>query len=269
MKLPRKWLICPVLFLLFGLLLWCLWGNTAFTCTRYTLRSQKIPSAFDGFQIAQISDLHNTEFGTNNKKLLDALAEAVPDVIFLTGDLIDSRRTDLDVALSFAKEASKIAPVYYSPGNHEARMPAAYVQLKAGLSEAGVVILENASRTFEKEGQSITVTGLLDPDFGTPWPEIITENYHIVLSHRPERLDYYAEKGFDLVFTGHAHGGQFRLPFVGGLFAPHQGLFPRYTSGIHTKDATLMAVSRGLGNSLFPLRFNNRPEWILVTLESF
>ena len=90
----------------------------------------------------------------------------------------------------------------------------------------------------------------------------------MVLSHRPELIDLYAQSGFDLVLTGHAHGGQFRLPFIGGLYAPHQGFLPEYDSGIHKQGDTVMVVSRGLGNSLFPLRFNNRPELILLTLES-
>jgi predicted MPP superfamily phosphohydrolase len=94
------------------------------------------------------------------------------------------------------------------------------------------------------------------------------ETYTVLLSHRPELFDCYVAKGADLVFSGHAHGGQFRLPFLGGVFAPDQGLFPTYDAGLYQQKGTSMIVSRGLGNSLFPFRVNNRPEIVVVTLLS-
>ena len=256
-----------ILIVLLGLFLWILWGNTALTLTEHTVSSEKIPAAFSGFRIAQISDLHNTEFGNNNEKLLDLLVQAQPDMIAITGDLIDSRETDCAVAISFAREAVKIAPTYYVPGNHESRI-SEYPYLKSELLAAGVVTLENASFTFGKEHSAITVSGLMDPDFAIPMPELTSENYQIVLSHRPELLDQYADMELDLVLTGHAHGGQIRLPLLGGLYAPHQGFLSKYDSGIYRQANTTMVVSRGLGNSLFPLRVGNRPELILITLES-
>ena len=256
------------LLLLAALMIWTLWGNTALVTTGYQVESQEIPRPFDGLKIAQVSDLHNTRFGNNNKKLVALLEEAQPDLIAITGDLIDSRRTDPDIAIAFAREAVKLAPTYYIPGNHEARLPEDYTKLKAALSDLGVVVLENESILLEKDGQGITLSCLMDPDFGIPWPEIDADTYQVVLSHRPELLEQYAQLGLDLVLTGHAHGGQFRLPFIGGLFAPHQGFFPKYDSGIYEKENTTMVVSRGLGNSLFPLRFNNRPEVVIITLES-
>lgn len=272
MKLLRKHpALIILLLIILVLLLWSLWGNTALMVTKHTVSNEKIPDAFDDFKIVQVSDLHNAEFGENNEKLLALLEETQPDMIAITGDLVDSRRTDLEIAVAFAAEAVKLAPTYYVPGNHEARLPEEYAALKTALSDLGVVVLENESLLLEKETACITLTGLMDPDFGDPsaaLPELTSENYQVVLSHRPELLALYAEYGLDLVFTGHAHGGQFRLPFIGGLFAPHQGFFPKYDSGVFTQDHTQMVVSRGLGNSLFPLRFNNRPELIVVTLES-
>ena len=269
MKTLRK---RPMLILLIlclaALLIWTLWGNTALMTEQYTVAGSQIPKAFDGFRIAQISDLHNTEFGTDNARLLTLLENAQPDLIAITGDLIDSRKTDTEAAIAFVEKAVQIAPVYYVPGNHEARIPAAYRLLKDSLSELGVVVLENSSVPLGKEADTLTLTGLLDPDFGMPWPESGADTYHIVLSHRPERFDWYAQQGYDLVFTGHAHGGQLRLPLIGGLIAPNQGLFPKYDAGLFQNGGTTMVVSRGLGNSAFPLRFNNRPELILVTLES-
>lgn len=256
------------LFILASLIIWTFWGNTALTTTHYQVQSQRLPQSFDGLKIAQISDLHNAQFGASNKKLLTLLKETQPDVIAITGDLIDSRKTKPEVAVAFVEEAVKIAPTYYVPGNHESRLPDVYATLCAEFTALGVTVLENESVILEKDGGSITVTGLMDPDFGLSWPDLHTENYQIVLSHRPELLDLYTNMGLDLVFTGHAHGGQFRLPFIGGLFAPHQGFFPEYDSGLFTQDNTTMVISRGLGNSLFPLRFNNRPELIIITLKA-
>lgn len=268
MKFLRKHpVLCVLLLVFLGLLLWSLWGNTALTVTAYPIRHEEIPDRFDGFTIAQVSDLHNAEFGKDNEKLLALLEEAQPDMIAITGDLVDSRKTDLEVAVAFAREAVKIAPTYYVTGNHEARI-AQYALLKTALTELGVVVLENESLLLQREQDTVTLTGLTDPDFGIPWPELSCDTYQIVLSHRPERFDLYAQQELDLVLSGHAHGGQFRLPFVGGLYAPHQGLFPEYDAGLFTEGDTTMVVSRGLGNSLFPLRFNNRPELVIVTLES-
>lgn len=257
-----------LLFIFLAMLVWGLFENASLMLTEYRIRNAKIPADFDGFRIAQVSDLHNTEFGPNNIKLLTMLENAQPDLIAITGDLVDSRRTA--IALSFVREAAKIAPIYYVPGNHEAVI-AGYADLKTALKEMGVVVLENENTLLERENSIVTLTGLMDPFFTDPatvLPELTSENYQIVLSHRPELIDLYAQHGLNLVFTGHAHGGQIRLPFVGGILAPHQGLFPKYDAGLFTQGETTMVVSRGLGNSLFPLRFNNRPELILATLES-
>ena len=256
-----------ILLILVGLFLWILWGNTALTLTKYTVTSKKLPSGFTGFRIAHVSDLHNTKFGKHNEKLLDLLAQAQPDIIAITGDMIDSRQTDPDAAIAFAKEAVKIAPVCYVPGNHEARIQE-YPDFRNALSDLGVTVLENSHLPLVREQESITVSGRMDPGFKIPTPDLTVDTYQILLSHRPELIEEYAKQGYDLVLSGHAHGGQIRLPFVGGVIAPHQGFFPKYTEGIHRLDNTTLVISRGLGNSLFPLRIHNRPELILITLES-
>ena len=267
MKNLHKYLL-PVFPLIAILFVWVLWANTALTLTQYTVKKENIPTEFHGFTIAQVSDLHNTQFGVDNQKLLKMLKEAQPDLIAITGDLLDSRKTDPETVIAFATEAISIAPIYFSPGNHEFRVPEAYQQVKDAFYDLGVTILENESTLVKKDGQSILLTGLTDPDFGIPWPEFSANTYQVVLSHRPEMLEEYARREFDLVLTGHAHGGQFRLPWIGGLYAPHQGFLPEYDSDMHVKNNTTMVVSRGLGNSLFPLRFCNRPELIIITLES-
>ena len=278
----KKRVLFVVAFVLVVLIVWTLWGNTALEVNEYEVVSDRIPQGFEGFRIAQVSDLHNAEFGEGNEKLIQLLSQTDPDIIVLTGDLIDSRHTDIEIALDFARLAIKLAPVYYVSGNHEARVHE-YEDLKIGLAEAGVVILENQKVQITREGGSITLVGIGDPSFQEDYlfgdsesvarqaiehQQNESDGYTILLSHRPELFDLYVDTGMDLVFSGHAHGGQFRLPFVGGLVAPNQGFFPKYDAGLFSEGSTNMIVSRGVGNSIIPIRFNNRPEIVLVTLRN-
>lgn len=266
--------------ILLTLIIWTAWGNTALELNTYTITSEKLPEAFNGYRIAHISDLHNAEMGKDNEKLLSILCEAEPDIIAITEDLIDSRNTDIEIALHFAEEALKIAPCYYVTGNHEARV-SEYNDLKEGLKELGVIVLEDEKVEINQSGEKIAILGVDDPSFQTDYllGDSITVmrgnlqklkneeyTYTVLLSHRPELFETYVESGVDLVLSGHAHGGQFRLPFVGGLAAPNQGLFPKYETGLYTCNSTNMLVSRGIGNSIIPFRFNNRPEVILIEL---
>lgn len=279
-KLNKKAVLLVSVLILFCIGIWTLWGNTALEVNEYEITSDRIPEAFSGFRIAQVSDLHNAEFGENNSILIELLARTDPDIIVLTGDLIDSRHTDIEIALDFAQQAIKIAPVYYVSGNHEARVRE-YADLKMGLVDAGVIVLENQQVQIAQEGERITLLGLDDPSFredylfgdaeSVTWQAITDlqdefDGYTILLSHRPELFDLYVETGMDLVFSGHTHGGQFRLPFVGGLVAPNQGFFPEYDAGQFAEDNTTMIVSRGVGNSIIPIRFNNRPEIVVAVL---
>ena len=278
----KKRVLFVVVFVLVVLIVWTLWGNTALEVNEYEVVSDRIPQGFEGFRIAQVSDLHNAEFGEGNEKLIQLLSQTDPDIIVLTGDLIDSRHTDIEIALDFGRQAIKLAPVYYVSGNHEARVHE-YEDLKIGLAEAGVVILENQKVQITREGGSITLVGIGDPSFQEDYlfgdsesvarqaiehQQNESDGYTILLSHRPELFDLYVDTEMDLVFSGHAHGGQFRLPFVGGLVAPNQGFFPKFDEGRFTEENTTMIVSRGVGNSIIPIRFNNRPEIVLVTLRN-
>ena len=279
-KLNRKIILMVSLLAIICLGIWTLWGNIALEANEYEIVSDRIPQGFDGFRIAQVSDLHNVEFGDGNLKLLKLLTEAEPDLIVLTGDLIDSRRTDVEIAVEFARQAVKISPVYYVSGNHEARV-AEYEDLKRGLEEAGITVLENQKVQIDREGERITLMGIDDPSFREDYlfgdSESVArqaidhlrsedDGYTVLLSHRPELFDLYVETEMDLVFSGHAHGGQFRLPILGGLVAPNQGLFPKYDAGRFQEEITTMLVSRGVGNSIIPIRFNNRPEIVIAEL---
>ena len=282
MKRKSKTILTLISLFFIILIAWTLLGNTALEVNEYEIVSDRIPKEFDGFRIAQVSDLHNTEFGEGNSKLIGLLSQTEPDIIVLTGDLIDSRQTDIEIALSFARDAMKIAPVYFVSGNHEARV-SEYEDLKMGLAEAGVIVLENQKVEITRDGEAITLMGIDDPSFQESYLfgdaesvakqaiEMLqseSDGYTVLLSHRPELFELYVKTGMDLVFCGHAHGGQFRLPFIGGLVAPNQGFFPKYDAGLFSEENTNMIVSRGVGNSIVPVRFNNRPEIILVTLSN-
>ena len=280
MKIKKKWILSLIALVLFILIGWTLWANTALEVNEYEIVSDRIPQGFDGFRIAQISDLHNAEFGERNEKLIQLLSQTDPDIIVITGDLIDSRHTDIEIALDFARLAIKLAPVYYVSGNHEARV-CEYEDLKMGLAEAGVIVLEEQKVQITREGKSISILGIDDPSFQEDYlfgdSESVarqaienlqneSDGYTVLLSHRPELFNLYVDTGMDLVFSGHAHGGQFRLPFIGGLVAPNQGFFPEYDAGLFSEGSTTMIVSKGVGNSIIPIRVNNRPEIIVATL---
>ncbi len=261
------------------------WANARVWNARVEIRDEKIPAAFDGFILCQVSDVHNEARGEGNAALLRALREAAPDLICITGDFLDSRRTDLDFALELAGQLAEIAPAVYVTGNHEARRMDLSA-LEAGLAARGVQVLRDDWTPLARGGEEIALLGLDDPGFaaGEDWTLAegldqtqarlsallaqAGDRFSLVLSHRPELLPAYAEAGADLVLSGHAHGGQVRLPGIGGLFAPGQGILPRLTSGVHARGETRLVVSRGLGNSAFPLRVFNPPEIVTVILRA-
>ena len=271
-------LICAACIILASLTVWIIWGNSALTKSTYLISGSKLPDAFDGFVIAHVSDFHNCQFGKENEDLLNMLRDANPDMIAITGDLVDSRRTNIQISIAFIKEAVKIAPCYYVTGNHESRI-AEYPELKQQLIDAGVTVLDDKCREIELAGEKINIIGLDDPNFykgdeketvRSKLKSLVPDNgnYSILLIHRPELFEVYADAGIDLILSGHVHGGQFRLPLLGGVIAPNQGLFPKYDAGLFREDASQMIVSRGLCDTVFPPRINNRPELVIITLAS-
>ena len=264
-----------------SLLGWALvWGNTALVTADVLVCSNGIPEAFDAYKIVQISDLHDAQIGENNEKLIAMTAETEPDCIVLTGDFVDSSRFHPELSLSVAESLVKIAPVYYVSGNHEAILPDAdYQALTDGLRGLGVCVLEDESAELTRDGQSIRLIGLTDIGFHPGTLEekkdalrmalsalLPEDEFSVTLAHRPELMDVYTECGAPLVLSGHAHGGQIRLPGIGGLIAPGQGLFPKYTEGKYEENGTTLVVSRGIGNSVLPLRVNDRPQIVVVQL---
>ncbi|MHC2836662.1 metallophosphoesterase [Bacillus sp. F9_6S_D1_P_5] len=254
--------------------------NNLISITEVNIKSSKIPSTFKGFKILQISDLHNKKFSNNQETLIQKVKGENPDVIVITGDLIDSKSYDAEVSMELIRELVMEYPIYFVTGNHE-KWSGKYNDLEKELKKHHVTILRNEHVTIHKGKQKINLLGIDDPAFvagnrdegNIVKDEILKakfemkpDTYNVLLSHRPEFLAEYANEKIDLVLSGHAHGGQVRLPFIGGLVAPNQGLFPTYTAGLYEKQNTSMVVSRGLGNSVIPQRIFNRPELVVVQL---
>ena len=280
-----------VLLIVIALLLFCSYQNRHLETTYYTYKAEQLGADLEGYRIVQISDLHNVKFGKNNQKLVDRIRECEPDMIVLTGDLVDSNHTIVDRAVQFVDEIVKICPVYYVTGNHEYWLEKSeYDELMDGLVSAGVVILDNQVVEISRGDAKFRLVGLDDRSLADGTLEALLSDESIrnnqaeqkeetadnedsgekeltvVLAHEPQYLARYAGTGVDLVLSGHAHGGQFRLPFVGGIVAPDQGFLPEYTAGEYYMNGTEMIVSRGLGNSVIPVRLFNYPEIVCVDL---
>lgn len=255
-------------------------SNNLIKVSSIKVTSKKIPREFNDYKIVHLSDLHNKSFGKNQEKLVEKIIKINPDLIVITGDIIDSRRYDEVPALKLVNSIRKIAPVYYVPENHEMRS-GRLKELEQQLRENGAIVLRNESIVLKKGLGQIVIGGIDDPNLpnsNVKENEIVQnridnaikhhsqDKYRILLSHRPEKFPIYIRNNIDLIFSGHAHGGQIRLPFLGGVIAPQQGFFPKYTSGKYEEESSVMVVSRGLGNSLAPLRVFNRPEIVVAYL---
>ncbi|WP_243147904.1 MULTISPECIES: metallophosphoesterase [unclassified Coprococcus] len=252
------------------IILFCNFQNKHLETTHYTYAAEQLGADLEGYRIVQISDLHNAKFGKNNQKLVGRIRECEPDMIVLTGDLVDSNHTNVDRAVQFVDEIVKICPVYYVTGNHEYWLEKSeYDELMDGLIGAGVVILDDQVVEISRGDAKFRLVGLDDKSLADGTLEALLSDEKeltVVLAHEPQYFARYAGTGVDLVLSGHAHGGQFRLPFVGGIVAPDQEFLPEYTSGEYYMDGTEMIVSRGLGNSVIPVRLFNYPEIVCVEL---
>ena len=285
-EIGKKILIIVLLIGAIVLLSWIVWDNKRIVVTSFRVEDEQLPKEFAGYRIVQISDLHNDEFGKDNEKLLALIKEIKPDIIAITGDLLDSRRTSVKKALNFATKASQIAPCYYVTGNHESRMDEEYERLEVGMIEAGVNVLRNEKMALEKDGSQITIVGIDDPRFMIDTDkvekmqpvlgeilkgilqDVPKEEFVLLLSHRPELFELYCKQAVDVVLAGHVHGGQVRIPYIGGIIGPGQGILPDYDAGLYEADGIKMILSRGLGQSIIPFRVNNPPELVVVELQS-
>ena len=262
--------------------------------TKYEIENEKIPKEFDNFKIVQISDLHNKSFGKGNKRLLEKIDSQNPDIVVITGDLVEGDNKDFDVALNLIDELLKKYKVYHIIGNHEQKSlikkhKQLYKTYFDKLYKKNIVNLDNEKIRIKKDGKYINIYGLIIPleyypyffknyenknmkleqDFiNNKLGEINIDEYNILLAHTPFFFEDYEKYGVDLVLAGHVHGGIIRLPKVGGLLSPNREFFPKYDFGKYIKNNTTMLLSKGLGGSKVLIRFACKPEIVSITLKS-
>ena len=271
--------ISVVLILIFA---FCYYQNNKIDVTEHTVFSNKIKG---NVKVVHLSDLHSKPF-YNVIKITEGLK---PDIIMITGDFINDRCKRKEKMLEFGRSLLNIAPVIYITGNHERRLEC-FDELMKGLSELGFTVLLNETSEIEINGNLISVLGLDEnqasfeayyerkkgifkyKDMKPYFDELALHGgFKIVLSHFPENFEAikennYFQYDFDIQLSGHAHGGQFILPFIGPVYSPGQGLFPKYARGTKGERPKLI-ISRGLGNSEFPLRLFNHPEINIIKLK--
>lgn len=260
--------------------------------TKYVVENKKVPKEFDGYNIVQISDLHSKLFGENNKKLIQKIKLLNPDIVVVTGDLIDGENNNYNVALDFMKEISKLYRVYYIIGNHEQKSlikkyKDEYKDYFNKLHQIDFVNLDNNKVEIVKGDSNINLYGLtvpyscykylfdnqettsIDIDFlEEKLGKVNREQFNILLAHTPFYFDEYEKWGADLTLCGHVHGGIVRLPIVGGLLSPDRKFFPKYDLGEYTKNKSTMIVSKGLGGSKVLIRVNCKPEIVNIKLKN-
>ena len=256
-------------------------NNKQLKVTNYNLEFKNLPEEFHNFKIAQVSDIHCDKVGISDLFFLEKLCKFSPDIIVITGDILDSYRNDMDIVYNILSQLSAVAPCYFVTGNHELRLPKEFEELKNMFERLNISYLHNEVRSIYKTNDKINLIGIEDYNYFKAkdklnhrenFQDILSKlsdknEFNILLSHRPEKFDFYVKEKYNLVFSGHAHGGQWQIPFIGGVFSPSQGFFPKYIHGVYEKENTKLVVSQGLGNSSFPIRINNQIELVLVTLK--
>lgn len=275
-KHPLRRLAFLAVFLLV-LALFFRWENTSLQIAHFDPVFTDLPAGFDGCRIVVLSDLHGAEFGADNQELFQAVADQSPEYIFYLGDLEDKYRgPQPGYAEAVAAGLSAIAPTYYVTGNHEWAI-GDVPELKERLAAQGVTVLSNSFVTLERNGDTVVLAGIDDPNGYADQkpPETVAaevyaaygDPFWLLLAHRNDRFqEQYSLLGADLVLSGHGHGGIIRLPFTDGLLSTNRTLFPSYTAGLYEENGSALFVTRGLGNSGPSFRLWNRPEVAVVTL---
>lgn len=259
-----------ILALILGFIVFCIVQNNLIEITNFEIESKKVSKPL---KIVHLSDLHDKQFGKDNKTLIDKVKQQGPDIIVFTGDLIDYQTSNFTNCINTLSELNKLVQVYYIPGNHEYRSGKSKLIFKM-LEQENIEVLNFTTKSIKVNGENIDIIGMTESVNSN---EAINEklsvfekssNFKIVLSHFPENFPrYYCNYDVDLVLSGHAHGGQFNIPFIGGIYAPGQGFFPKYYKGIHSENGVDLIVNRGLGNSKIPLRIFNYPEIVVIYLK--
>ena len=273
----KRGFFCRFLILALLLATTIYWSNHALQVKQFDPVFAELPDSFDGCRIVVLSDLHGAVFGEENEEFFTVIEEQRPDYIFYLGDLEDLYRgSKMGYAESVADGLSAIAETYYVTGNHEwaiGNVPA----LKKRLSAHGVTVLSNQFVALERNGDSIILAGIDDPNgyADQKSPETVAselyaahgDSFWMLLAHRNNRFKtQYSLLGADLVLSGHGHGGIIRLPFTDGLFSAERTLFPSYMAGFYEENNSSLFATRGLGNSGACFRLFNRPEIAVLTL---
>lgn len=240
------------------------------TVTKYTYTSAKVPEAFDGFHIVQITDFHCKDFGMEESELIQTIRKLSPDIIVFTGDSIDDEHP-IDNYRYLIQGIYGVAPIYYINGNHEYDTLAPLNEMIALHAQYGVIDLNDSSTVITRGEDSILLSGL---DFRETMKGLQsnityanTSIFNVLLYHGTDHFDGIAPYNYDLVLSGHTHGGIVCLPFIGGIISNQKELFPKYDSGIYTVGASTMISSRGLGDASIP-RFHNPREVVSITLHT-
>jgi predicted MPP superfamily phosphohydrolase len=262
---PKCVIIAGVLFVLFGTV-----SSYWLSVGHYELRAPEIRTSV---RLLLIADLHCCVYGKNQEKLVRAIETEAPDALIFCGDIADDK-IPIENLEGLLEAVGTKYPCFYVTGNHEF-WSEKVEDIKRFFRSYGVIVLEGEYRLFRVRGEEIAICGVDDPESGNFESQLVAAArgvrvgaYSVLLTHRPELFSRYAERGFGLVLAGHAHGGQWRVPWIlNGLVAPNQGLFPKYTSGLYRERATTMIVSRGLARESTRIpRFFNRVELVTVDL---
>jgi hypothetical protein len=253
-------------------------GNNALVIKRYDIVTGKPRRPGDSLTICHLSDLHNKGFPLKHSVIVSEIKKIDPDLIAVTGDSVTHEGFNHKNSVKLLKTLAAEYPVFLISGNHEFGYRH-YGSFIREIREAGVQFLENKIVTLKKNGREIKVGGLQDLHFFDDDWDTYTETVrklkagdmhtpYIFLAHNPAYFETFLETDADLILTGHTHGGQFRIPGIGGFFAPGQGFFPKYDAGVYQKNGSAMIISRGIGPSTFPVRILNRPEIIFIELKT-
>lgn len=255
------------------------WQNETLEVTHYNIRSEKLPRSFDGYKIVLLADIQGKVFDSDNAPLYEAIEAQNADMLCVAGDLVDEGVAgSREVVTNLLRTCKLPEQVYAVTGNHDVWSEGVDEFIQELEGTYPITFLENESVRIEKDGETITLSGISDPN---TWDDAEAmeyvaaadkqikkgEAYHILMFHRANMLDYFNDKEYDLVLSGHMHGGQVRLPFVGGLKSPHGDWFPKYSGGRYDAADKTYIVSRGIGNAVRVPRLFNRPELVVITLQ--
>ena len=251
---------------------------------KYEVKNSKLPEEFDGLKIAHISDVHSKIFGKDNSGVIDRVIKENPDVVIMSGDIIDKREEDIEKFVSMYKKIYEKYPTYYSIGNHERKLGwKKYKKYLKMLQMCGVHVIINGSEKLIKNDKHIIINALKFRE--NMQPKVLTKEkeeefisymrnklknldineFNILIAHDPENFKMYKQLGVDLVFSGHVHGGLIRFGKI-CLLSPRRTFFPKYSYGKNTEENTTIITSAGMGKATLPIRLFNRPEIVVVTL---